>query len=329
MTGGGGFLGQAIVRQFLARGDQARIFARGDYPALVAEGAELQRGDLQDAAALDRACAGVDAVVHAAALAGGWGDPRRFEAVNVQGSRNVVAGCRAAGVQRLIYTSSPSVVSRPGPMEGVDESLPYPDRYLAHYPRTKAQGERETLAASDDSLATVALRPRWIWGPGDPHLLPRLLDRHDAGRLRRIGGGDPLVDTVYVDNAAEAHLQAIDRLGEGADIAGRAYFITNGEPIGLWTLVDRMMAAAGRPPVKGTAPRWAVKAAGATLEALHGAFGIDREPLMTRFGAAELSRAAWYDISAARRDLGYEPRVSLDEGLERLARWFEGDRTSP
>lgn len=320
VTGGGGFLGGAIVRALLADDVAVRSFSRGRYPALEALGVASYQGDLGDADAVARATDGCDAVIHTAAKAGVWGDARDYERANVTGTEHVLAACRRAGVSRLVYTSSPSVVFDGRDEEGADGSLPYPTSYLCDYPRTKAIAERAVLAANGPDLATVALRPHLIWGPGDPHLVPRIVDRARAGRLRLVGDGSNLVDSVYVDNAADAHLAALARLAESRPrCAGRAYFITNAEPLPLRELINRILTAAGEPPVtKHVSPRVAYTA-GAVLETLHRALGRDAEPLMTRFVARQLSTAHWFDPEPARRDLGYAPKVSIAEGLDRLA----------
>jgi len=249
VTGAGGFLGGAVARQLRDRGGAVRSFSRSAYPAFTELGVEQIAGDLADAGAVARAVRGCDAVIHTAAKAGVWGPEHEYFCANVTGTRNVLAACRAHGVRTLVYTSSPSVVAGDHDLNGVDESVPYPPHHLAAYPRTKAQAEREVLAANGPDLATVALRPHLIWGPGDPHLVPRLLARARAGRLRRVGDGSNRIDTTYVENAAAAHLLALDRLRPGAACAGRAYFIAQGEPLPLWEFVNRVLALAGLPPV--------------------------------------------------------------------------------
>lgn len=316
MTGGGGFLGSALVRALRARGDEVRVLARGDYPELAAVGAEAVRGDVRDAASVRRATEGVQVVFHTAAKAGGFGDPREYEAINVEGTRNVLQACSNAGA-RLVHTSTPSVVVGEGDLEGGDESLPYASKWLADYPRTKAEGEKLVRAA--EGVRTVAIRPHFIWGPGDRHLLPRLLARAKAGKLRRIGRADPLVDTVYVDNCVHAHLLADAALEAGRIGSGRVYFVSDGAPIGLWTMAGRMLEAAGSKAPTRVVPPGLAYFAGATLEALYRLLGRDDEPLITRFGAVQLCHSQWYDISAIRRELGYAPLVTIDEGLRRLA----------
>ncbi len=321
VTGGGGFLGSALVRRLVARGDTVRVLARGEYPHLQQLGVELVRGDVRDAAATAKACAGVDVVFHTAAKAGGWGDPREYEAINVQGTANVISGCRSAQVRFLVHTSSPSVVHSGADIEGADESIPYGTHFTADYPRTKALAERLVREAADASLFTIALRPHFIWGPQDRHLLPRLLARARAGKLRQVGSRDVKTDTIYIDNCVDAHLLSAEKLQAGLSISGRAYFISDGAPIGVWTMANRMLEAAGAPKVGKPVPAWLAYGLGATLEAAHAVLRIDREPLMTRFAASELSHAQWFDISAARRDLNYTPKVTIDEGLTHLQRW--------
>jgi 2-alkyl-3-oxoalkanoate reductase len=328
VTGGGGFLGKAIVTRLCARGDAVRSLSRGDYPELTKLGVECVRGDVADATTLLRAADGCQVIFHVAAKAGVWGRYEEYHRANVVGTENVLAACRAHGIQQLIYTSSPSVVFNGRDEAGSNETAPYPKTYLTHYPRTKAMAEQAVLRANGERLAngsvlaTIALRPHLIWGPGDNHLVPRLIERARQGKLRRIGSGNNLVDTVYVDNAADAHLLADDKLATDSSVAGRAYFITNGEPVPLWDLIDRMLACADLPPVRKRVSARTAYVAGAILEAAYRLTGRTGEPPMTRFVARQLSTAHWFDITAARRDLGYEPRITLDEGLKRLAAWL-------
>ena len=200
--------------------------------------------------------------------------------------------------------------------------MPYPEHFEACYPQTKAAAERLVLQANDDTLATVALRPHLIWGPEDNHLVPRILERGARGSLRRIGTRACLVDTIYIDNAATAHLQAADRLAIGSVVAGKVYFLAQGEPLPVWEVVNRILAAGGLPPVSRTISPGLAYAAGAVLEKVYTLLRLKGEPRMTRFVARELSTAHWFDLGAARRDFGYAPQVSFDEGIERLRDWL-------
>ncbi len=322
VTGGGGFLGRAIVEQLLARGDQVRSLARGEYPELADLGVDAIRGDVRDAATVRDACAECDVVFHAAAKVGVWGRYAEYYESNVGGTENVLAACRTHGVRRLVYTSSPSVVFDGESMEGVDESVPYPRKYHAHYPATKALAEQAVLAANGESLRTAALRPHLIWGPRDNHIVPRLIARGRAGKLTRVGDGTNKVDTIYIDNAARAHVLAADALETNPRAAGRAYFISQGEPVPLWDIINRIIATAGVPPVTRSVSLTAACCAGAVLEGVYTLLRLEGEPPVTRFVARELATAHWFDISAARQELGYEPSVSIEEGLRRLETWI-------
>jgi len=324
VTGGGGFLGGAIVRKLVERGDEVRSFSRRSYAKLEKLGVQHIQGDLTDEEAICHAAGGCDVVFHVAARAGVWGPYDEFHQANVTGTENVLTACLRNQVPKLVYTSSPSVVFNGQDMEGVDESAPYPEHFEAHYPKTKAIAEQKVLAADSPELVTISLRPHLIWGPEDNHLVPRILARGRAGQLRRIGQNECKVDCVYVDNAADAHLLASEALAPDAAAAGKAYFITNDEPIPLWEMVNRILGVAGVPEVKKSISPGMAYAAGWVLEKVHGLLGLKGEPRMTRFLARELSTAHWFDISAAKKDLNYQPAISMDEGMERLREWLDG-----
>lgn len=323
VTGGGGFLGMAIVHQLLDRGDDVRSLARGDYPELRELGVETLRGDIADARVVADAVEGCDLVFHVAAKAGVWGPYQDFYRPNVMGTENILDACRIHKVPRLVYTSSPSVVYGDEPLRGVDESVAYPQNYLTAYPETKAIAERKVLKANGKTLRTVSLRPHLIWGPGDNHLVPRIVDRARRGKLKKVGDGKAIVDSVYIDDAARAHLLAADALTESAaDVGGNAYFITQGEPTEIGELIDRIVAAAGLPPVTAHVPEKVAYGVGWLLETVYRLLRRKQEPLMTRFVAKQLATDHYFDISAAREDLGYEPRYTIDEGMKELAKWL-------
>jgi nucleoside-diphosphate-sugar epimerase len=318
VTGGSGFLGGAVVRQLVARGDKVRSLQRSDAPQLRALGVDVVRGDLADSRAVLEAATSCDAVMHIGAKAGVWGPYDDYYQANVVGTRSVIEACRAHGIQRLVYTSTPSVIHAGGDVEGVDESVPLATHFDTAYPATKAEAESMVLNANGPTLATVALRPHLIWGPFDPQLTARILARGRAGRLRLVGGGIKKIDSVYIDNAVSAHLLALDRLVPGAPCAGRAYFISQDAPMRQCDLVNGILAAGGMPPCNKFISPGAAYLVGAVMEFVWRVMGREDEPMMTRFLAKQLGTAHWYDISAAKRDLGYVPSVSIAEGLARL-----------
>jgi len=322
VTGGGGFLGEAIVRQLLERGDRVRIIARADYPTLRELGAETQRGDIQDLATLQEACHGVEVVFHVAAKAGYWGKWDEYYGINVHGTQNVIDACLNQGVPKLVYTSSPSVIFNNQPQEGVDESTPYPLRYENVYSHTKALGEQLILRANQPGLLTVSLRPHLIWGPGDPHILPRLIAQAKKGALMQVGDGHNRVDLTYVEDAARAHLLAADALAPSSPLNGKAYFISQDEPVNLWGFVKELLGRLGLPPIKRKVSLRAARGIGAAFELLYRTLPLPGEPRLTRFLASELALSHYYNISRAKQDFGYSPQYSMAEAMEITLAWL-------
>ncbi|MDR0867202.1 MAG: NAD-dependent epimerase/dehydratase family protein [Planctomycetota bacterium] len=317
ITGGGGFLGRHLIAKLRARPDyQIRAFGRRAYPDLTALGVETVVGDLADAAALTAAVRGVDAVFHVAAKVGVVGRYGEYYQTNVGGTRNLLAACRAAGVKKLVYTSTPSVVFGNANLRNGDEKLPYARRCLTVYAQTKIEAEKLVLAANDDIL-TCALRPHLIWGPGDTNLIPHLIAKAQTGRLAQIGNGKNLISVSYVENTADAHLAALDALGVNPAVAGSAYFINEPEPVNCWDFIRRVLRALNLPEITFKLPYRAAYALGALMEV--GEFLFPAwEPPMTRFLALQLAKDHCFSIARARRDLGWEPRVGIDEGIRRL-----------
>jgi len=328
VTGGGGFLGGAIVQRLVDEGNEVHCMQRGRYPRLEKLGVHCHTGDLADHDKVVEASHGCELVFHVAAKAGVWGDYDEYYRSNVVGTANVIYACLKNNIGRLVYTSSPSVVFDGQDEEGIDESTPYPSQYLTHYQTTKAIAERKVIAANSKNLATVALRPHLIWGYGDPQLIGRIISRAKSGKLRLVGKSKNLVDSTYIDNAVAAHLCASKTLQPGAACAGKTYFISNGEPVPMDELINRILSVAQLPPVSKTIPAGLAYLIGAISEGIYHTFGIKSEPIMTRFIAKQLTVAHWYDISAAKRDLAYEPKVSIEEGFQRLQQAMAHEITS-
>jgi nucleoside-diphosphate-sugar epimerase len=324
VTGGGGYLGRAITRQLLDRGDEVRVLGRHRYADVEAWGATGVVADLgRDDPAIRAACEGVDVVFHAAALPPVHAPKSTFVATNVGGTQRIVDACRAAVVRRLVATSTPSVTfDGRGVVNGTEATCPYPARFETPYAETKAEAERIVLAANDADLATTALRPHLIYGPDEPHMLPRILARHRAGRLRVIGDGKNRVGLTYVDNAAAAHLQAAGALAPGSRNAGRAYFVTDPDPVVLWDWIGAFLVGVGERPLTGRVPLGVARCMGAVAEAAWAVLPLRGEPPMTRFVAANLATSHFYDLSAARRDFGLRAVVDADEGLQRTIASF-------
>lgn len=326
VTGGGGFLGGAIIDLLLSKGAAVRCLARGEYPRLTKLGVECLRGDVTDQAAAAQACKGCDTVFHVAAKVGMWGRYDDFYSTNVTGTANIIAAAKAAGAARFVFTSTPSVVYAGGDVEGWDETAPYPRSFDSYYAETKAKAERMALAANSPAFATVSLRPHLVWGPGHDHMISRIIAQGKAGKVKRIGGFNKLIDTTYIDDAAAAHWLAAEKLSPGAACAGKAYFISQGDPRPNWDIVNMILAAAGAGPVTRTVPYIAAYAAAAALETAWRLARAGTEPPLTRFVLQQLTTAHWFNISAARRDLGYAPSVSIEQGMKNLSEWL---RRSP
>lgn len=323
VTGGGGFLGRHIVDKLLARGVQVRVLGRRKYPDLEKCGVECVTADLADKAAVRDACADIDGVFHVASKTGIAGRYKDYFKSNVTGTRNIVAGCRAGGVKKLVYTSTPSVVYGREPIINGNEDLPYPPVYLTAYAQTKAEAEAIALEADGAAnLFTCALRPHLIWGPGDTNLIPRIVEKARAGKLMRVGGGDNLVSVSYVENCADAHLMACDRLEKGADVCGKAYFINEPEPVNCWGFITQILQTLG---VDTQLKQISLKSAYriGTLLDFAGVLAPNWEPPMTRFLALQLATSHYFDITRAREDIGWQPEISIDEGLARMAQAYK------
>ncbi len=327
ITGGGGFVGSYIVKQLLEKGIHCIVLGRNLYPKLSKMGVTCCRGDICDAAFVMNSMQGVDAVFHVAALAGIWGRWEDFFRVNVLGTENVIAACKANNVSTLVYTSTPSVVFNGDDIQNGDETLPYANKFLCHYARSKVIAEKLVLKSNNnlENFHTCAIRPHLVWGPGDPHLIPRLLERGRQRQLKKVGSCTNLVDISYVENVAEAHILAATNLEDSMSAAGQAYFISQGEAVNLWHWIDELFELMDVPPIKRTVPFWLAYTGGAFLEGLHRILVPKKEPKMTRFLAEQLSKSHFFSIEKARKDLGYTVRLSTQDGMRQLLAFNEHD----
>jgi len=309
VTGGTGFLGHVIVRTLLARGQAVRAIGRDPDRCAVLEslGAAVVRGDLRDEDIVTSACRDATAVIHAGALSEPYGPREIFYASNVVGTRNVIAACLSQRVDRLVHISSPAVVFDGSDQVNACEDVPYPKHYSSNYAWSKRLAEECVRAAK---LDTVIIRPKAIFGEGDVALLPRIIQAARMGRLPQIGHGRNRVDVTYVDNVVHAICLAL----QAPRAAGRTYTITNGEHVALWPLIIRVLACLGLRTELRRIPVYGALALGRALELYARLSG--GEPSLTRYTVSILAREQTYDISAARQDLGYEPVVSIEQGIE-------------
>lgn len=322
VTGASGFVGRRLIQRLREQECQVFGLCRSSQPDLEALGVEMKYVDLANANDARNACSGMDTVFHTAAKVGIWGSISDFRKANVEGTQAIINGCRDFEVSKLIYTSTPSVVFNGQSLSGADESLPYGTDIPCPYPTTKAIAEKAVLAANGQApgyLKTIALRPHLIWGPGDTHLVPRVLDRARKGRLRIVGDGSNRVDLTYIDNVIDAHLWAEASLDNKTNNpGGKAYFISNDEPVALWEWINELLDSRKIPRIRKSVSFERAMSIGRLMEAIWKVFRLKSDPPMTRFVASELAEDHWFDISAAKRDLSYRPRVSMKQGMETL-----------
>jgi len=320
--GGNGFLGRAIVHKLLARGCEVRSFQRSSAPALEFAGVEIIRGDIRDQKQVIAACENCNAIVHTAAMTGISGGYRDYYEVNVKGTQNVLQACRVNDIRNLVYTSSPSVAYPPTrDIEGVNESAPYPESYLSYYSATKAIAEKLILATADKNLSAICLRPHLIWGPGDNNLLPRLIKRARTSKLIQVGDGHNMVDLTYIENAAHAHLLGLDFLRKNEEYQRKVYFISDDSPVSLWQWINTLLERLDLPT---NYRKMSLKQAwrlGWIAEKIYAVLPF--EPPLTRFLAGQLAYSHYFDISAAKNELGYSPIIEASRALDDTVKWLK------
>lgn len=310
VTGGQGFLGGALVRALLGQGyTDVTATARREAPELEALGVKVARVDLRDRASVLEITRGMNLVFHTAAKAGIWGDFSDYYAINVEATQHLLEGAKAGGVSYFVHTSSPSVTFAGHSEIDVDESTPYSPKPLNPYCFTKISSEKAVLAADDPSqMRTLALRPHLIYGPGDPHLLPRVFEAASQGRLVQVGDGLNRVDVTHIDDTVAAHIAVLSRL-DSAQIWGGPYFITSGKPILLWDWLTTLLEWKGLPVRRRSVSLRTAVLLGTALEWLYRFLKLKTEPRLTRFSALQLGCSHTYSIEKAQTLLGYNPQV--------------------
>ena len=320
VTGGGGFLGSYVVKELLKRDYDVLNVSRNSYIELESLGVKTFKADLSVENSLsDLDLSDFSYVIHIAAKAGVWGSYSSFYNANFLSTKNLVSHVsKFENIKGIIYTSTPSVVFGKDDIILGDESLEYPKKYYTHYAKTKSMAESLILEFSNEQTKTVAIRPHLIWGPGDPHLFPRLLSKAKEGKLKRVGEGSNLVDIVYVENAAIAHVDAMEAINSGKDIGGNAYFIGQDKPVNLWDFINDILVRAKIDPVEDSVSYSMAYKVGAILEVCFKTLGIlNPEPPMTRFVAMQLAKSHYFSHEKAKRDFGYQSKISVEEGLKR------------
>lgn len=319
VTGAGGFLGSYISKELITKGYKVIGLCRHTYPELIAQGITIIQCDLANKEKVDNIdLSNVDAIIHCAAFAGIWGDKRKFEAINYEGSLNLIKRAKEFNIEYFIYTSSPSVVFGADDIILGDESLDYPEKFFTDYARTKAMAEENILNEGKlGAIKTVSLRPHLIWGPGDPHLIPRILAKARSGKLKIIGQANNLVDIIYVENAAIAHVQALEALMRDPNLSGNAYFIAQERAVNLWEFINDILTRKNIAPVSEKVGFKLAYTLGCIFEFFYSIIGVlSPEPPLTRFMALQLSKNHYFSHEKAKRDFGYVPKISIEQALD-------------
>lgn len=325
ITGGRGFVGKALSQKFINSNHSIHTigrsshFTKSDFP----ENCQHHYFDLANAPIPEDIFKGTDLIFHIAAKAGVWGKYSDFYSSNVTATRNILSACKKYKVNKLIYTSTPSVVFSGQPIVSGTESLPYGSTGLSAYAETKCIAEHEILEANDPGkLNTIALRPHLIWGEGDPHLLPRVIDRHKKGKLRIVGEGENKVDLTHVDNVVHAHICAMEALVKNTTLGGNAYFIGQNEPVNLWDWLNKIFSILDLPKLTKKISFQKAYLLGSSLEKIWSILHLKGEPPMTRFVASQLAHDHWFSIKSAKKDLGYEPIRNMNDSLNESLAWL-------
>ena len=318
VTGGGGFLGQHLVKRLVQIGHEVYSFSRKAYPELEKIGITCIQGDISKEEDVILAFQGKDFCFHVASYVSMWGKWSQFFDINVLGTKNVIKACKINQIQHMVYTSTPSVAFGDSSLENVTEKTPYPKKHLSDYARSKSMAERLVLSSNSDDFSTLSLRPHLIFGPGDENLIPRVIDKAKNHKLKMIGDGENIVDVLYVENAVDAHILAFQKIQDPlSNVQGEAYFLGQG-PVKLWDFINDVLKRSNLSIVKSKIPFWFCYLLGFIMESVYSLLSIyDKEPAMTRFVALQLSHSHYFNHHKAKVLLGWEPKVSINEALDK------------
>ena len=322
VTGGRGFVGKKISQKLFELGHDVETLSRSDLDSNSTK-IKHHKIDLSKKIKDVKIFEGVDCIIHTAAKAGVEGNYSDYYSANFIGTLNLLQASKENGVQYFIHTSSPSVVFSGKAIRDGKEDMPYISSRISPYSFTKAIAEKKVLSSNRKDFATVALRPHLIWGENDPHLLPRVINRHKMGKLKIIGNGLNKVDLTHIDNVVHAHILAFDALVSGKPIGGRAYFISQNEPVLLWKWLNSIFKTLGLDAVESNLGFPKAYLAGTVAEFLWKVLPMRSDLPMSRFVACQLAHDHWFSTEAAKRDFGYEPIVSMQEALDKTMPWLK------
>lgn len=323
VTGGTGFLGKALARRFIKEGHHVTIIGRNKQTGsqLEAEGITFIQANLNELEAMIQACQHKDYVFHCGAKSSPWGKYKDFYDANVIGTKNIIIGCKEHHVKRLIYVSTPSIYSYFESRENIEEDSPLPTKFMNDYARTKYLAEQEIDQAHRMGLPVITIRPRAIFGPEDNAIIPRLIKANQKIGVPMIYGGNARIDITYVDNVVEALLLC---MYSPAHTLGKKYNITNGEPMLLHDMLEKLFNTLQINWKKRKMNYHVIFTLASLMEVIYKGLLPKKEPLLTKYTVSVLSHTQTLNIEAAKNELGYEPITSVDEGMQKFAKWWEG-----
>ncbi|OUR97174.1 hypothetical protein A9Q84_12675 [Halobacteriovorax marinus] len=319
VTGAGGFLGLYIAEQLIAKGHKVFNFSRRDYRELAELGIETRIGDLNDPKSIENALNDIEVVFHVAGKVAMWGKWEDFYQTNTVGTKNLVDACKRSGISKFIYTSTPSVVFGIDDIIEGNEEIPYPKESLSMYAKSKMLAEKYVLENHTQNFLTCALRPHLIFGPRDKNIIPRLIEARRKGKLKVIGDGDNLVDVIYVENAAKAHIQAFEKLSLDSNMSGEAYFIAQEKPVNLWDFINTVLERNGERKIEKSISVKKAYLIGTIIEFILRTLRVwNVHPPMSRFVALQLGKSHYFSHKKAEKDFAYHPDISTEEALDRI-----------